>query len=145
MITYRTGNDLDLDQVIELYRASTLGERRPVDDRERFAAMVGNANLVVTAWEGERLVGIARALTDFAHFTYLADLAVRVSHQRRGIGCELMRRIQTLGGPKTRILLLAAPAAAEYYTHVGFTSASNAWLLEAGAPIGKPASTGLSP
>ena len=40
MISYRSGNDLDLDAVIELYRASTLGERRPVDDRERMALML---------------------------------------------------------------------------------------------------------
>ena len=53
MITYRTGNDLDVDAAIELYRASTLGERRPVDDRERMRAMLSNANLVVTAWEND--------------------------------------------------------------------------------------------
>src|SRR5260370_40198044 len=53
MIQYRTGNDLDLDQVIDLYKASTLGERRPIDDRARFAAMLKNANLVITAWDDE--------------------------------------------------------------------------------------------
>jgi len=67
MIIYRTGNQLDLEQVIELYRASTLGERRPVDDRKRMRAMLANANLVVTAWDGEKLVGISRSLTDFAY------------------------------------------------------------------------------
>ena len=36
MFTYRTGNNLDVDEVIALYRASTLGERRPVGDREKF-------------------------------------------------------------------------------------------------------------
>lgn len=65
MITYRTGNDLDLDAVIELYRASTLGERRPIDDRDRMGTMLRNANLVVTAWDGRLLVGMARALSDF--------------------------------------------------------------------------------
>src|SRR5215468_5348568 len=92
MICYRTGNDLDLDQVIELYQASTLGERRPIHDRPRFQAMLKNANLVVTAWDGSLLVGISRAITDFSYFTYLADLAVRDSHQKQGIGKELIRR-----------------------------------------------------
>jgi hypothetical protein len=78
-IIYRLGNDLDLDQVIKLYRASTLGERRPVDDRGRMAAMLRHANLVVTAWDGDLLVGIARSLSDFAFCTYLSDLAVRLS------------------------------------------------------------------
>jgi len=66
MITYRIGNDLDLDAVTELYRASTLGERRPVDDRERMKQMLQNANLVVTAWDGDLLAGIARSLSDFS-------------------------------------------------------------------------------
>jgi len=135
MIEYRVGNDLVLDEVIELYRASTLGERRPIDDRERFAGMLTNANLVITAWDGALMVGIARSLTDFHYFTYLADLAVRVSHQRQGVGKELMRQTQFRGGPKTSLLLLSAPAAMEYYPHAGFTHGPNAWLLRPGESI----------
>ncbi len=129
MISYRTGNGLDLDAVIELYRASTLGERRPVDDRERMAAMLRHANLVITAWDGELLVGISRALTDFVYVTYLSDLAVRVSHQRRGIGKELMRRTQAVA-PSAQVILLSAPAAEKYYPHVGFTHHPQAWVLK---------------
>lgn len=135
MIRYQTGNDLELNQVIDLYRASTLGARRPIDDRERFAAMLKNANLVITAWDDDVLVGISRAITDFSFFTYLADLAVRDSHQRRGIGKELMRLTQKYSGPKTSILLLAAPAAETYYPHVGFEHAPQAWLLKPGESI----------
>ncbi|HVE41552.1 MAG TPA: GNAT family N-acetyltransferase [Planctomycetota bacterium] len=129
MIRYRSGNDLDLDAVVELYRASTLGERRPVDDRERMAAMLRHANLVVTAWDGELLVGISRALSDFSFITYLSDLAVRVSHQKQGIGKELIRRTQALSGKHAKLLLLAAPAAEPYYPHVGFTHHPQAWML----------------
>ena len=120
MIRYQTGNQLDLDQVIELYRASTLGERRPVDDRDRMGKMLANANLVITAWDDERsmtsaLVGIARSVTDFCYTTYLADLAVRASHQRQGIGRELIRRTQDACTPQTRLVLLSAPKAVTYY------------------------------
>ena len=135
MISYRAGNDLDLEGVRELYRASMLAERRPVDDTERFAAMLQNANLVITAWDGEVLVGIARAVSDFSYVTYLSDLAVRVSHQRQGIGKELMRRTQA-AAPKATLLLLAAPAAVEYYPHVGFTQFPQAWLLPPGEIVG---------
>jgi predicted N-acetyltransferase YhbS len=134
-IDYRIGNQLDLDQVIELYRASTLGERRPVDERDRMGAMLANANLVVTAWDGGLLVGISRSVTDFAFATYLSDLAVRLSHQRHGIGKELMRITQRESGPKTTVILLAAPKAVEYYPHVGFTQHNSAWVLPAGAEI----------
>jgi predicted N-acetyltransferase YhbS len=134
LILYKTGNDLDLDAVIELYRASTLGERRPVDERERMSLMLRNANLVITAWEGDLLVGISRSLTDFAYATYLADLAVRKSHQRHGIGKELMRRTQQAVAP-SKIILLAAPAAEQYYPHVGFTRHPQAWILGADGKI----------
>lgn len=129
-IEYRKGNELDIDQVIELYKATTLGARRPIDDRPRFAAMLKNANLVITAWDKDLLVGIARSVTDFSYFTYLSDLAVRLSHQKRGIGKELIRQTQLHGGPQTTVLLLAAPAAERYYPHIGFTHHPQAWLLK---------------
>jgi predicted N-acetyltransferase YhbS len=134
MITYRIGNDLDLDAVIELYRASTLGERRPVDDRERMRLMLANANLVVTAWDGGQLVGIARSVSDFSYATYLSDLAVRLSHQRRGVGRELIRRTRELGGQST-VILLSAPKAVDYYPRIGFTHHPQGWLLAPDAPL----------
>jgi GNAT superfamily N-acetyltransferase len=125
------GNDLDLDQVIELYKASTLGERRPVDDRAVMSDMVRHANLVVTAWQDDLLVGIARTLTDFTYVGYLSDLAVRESHQRRGIGISLIQRTREKMGPKSTLVLLAAPKAADYYPKIGFTRHPSAWTLMA--------------
>ncbi|MET0594459.1 MAG: GNAT family N-acetyltransferase [Polyangiaceae bacterium] len=133
MIRYRIGNDLDLDTVIDVYRDSTLGERRPVDDRDRMRQMLERANLVVTAWDDERLVGIARSLSDFCYATYLSDIAVRLAYQRRGIGRELMRVTQKEGGQAT-VLLFAAPKATEYYPHVGFTAGSG-WILREGEEL----------
>ena len=126
-IDYRLGNDLDLDQVIDVYRRSTLGERRPVDDRERMQQMLERANLVVTAWDGPRLVGIARSLSDYCYATYLSDLAVDAGYQRQGIGRELMRRTQEAGG-KATVFLFAAPKAVDYYPRVGLSSGSG-WML----------------
>ncbi|HZH04220.1 MAG TPA: GNAT family N-acetyltransferase [Myxococcaceae bacterium] len=134
-LEYRFGNVLDLDEVIELYRASTLGERRPIQDRDRMGLMLKNANLVVTCWDKSLLVGIARSVSDFVYTTYLSDLAVRLSHQRRGIGQELIRRSQH-AAPQAKILLVAAPNAADYYPHIGFTPRDAVWVLKAGAPIG---------
>jgi predicted N-acetyltransferase YhbS len=133
-ITYRLGNDLDLDLVIDLYRESTLGERRPIHDKDCMAAMIQNANLVVTAWAESLLVGIARSLSDFAYCTYLSDLAVRQTHQRQGIGRELVRRTRQAGG-NARIILLAAPRAVDYYPHIGFTRHPQAWTLDPEAAL----------
>jgi predicted N-acetyltransferase YhbS len=129
MIEYRTGNAIDLDVLIELYVDSTLGARRPVSNREQMRDMLANANLVITAWDGPTLVGIARSVTDFAYATYLSDLAVRLAYQKQGIGKELMHRTQQ-AAPQASVILLAAPAAREYYGHVGFTQHPSAWILK---------------
>jgi predicted N-acetyltransferase YhbS len=128
MFTYRLGNHLGLDAVIELYRTSTLGERRPIADRARMESMLQSANLVVTAWDGAILVGISRSLTDFVYCTYLSDLAVRASHQRKGIGKELIRRTRD-AAPQAMLILLAAPKAVDYYPHIGFRRHESAWIL----------------
>ncbi len=128
-IQYRHGNDLVLEEVIDLYRASTLGERRPVDDETIVSDMLRHANLVVTAWDGATLVGISRTLTDFSYVGYLADLAVRASYQRQGIGTGLIKQTRELMGPRSMLVLLAAPKAVDYYPKLGFTKHQSAWVL----------------
>ena len=134
-IEYRNGIDLNLDQVIELYNASTLGERRPVADREIMSAMLRHANLVVTAWDEDLLVGIARTLSDFAYVGYLADLAVRASHQRQGIGAALIQKTREQMGSRSMLVLLSAPKAVAYYPKIGFIRHESAWILRADEPL----------
>ena len=131
VITYQLGNDLDLDAVIDLYVDSTIGERRPVDERERMKTMLEQADLVVTAWDGDLMVGISRSVTDWVYCTYLSDLAVRLDYQHRGIGKELVRRTRQ-ETPQATVILLAAPKAVDYYPKIGMTQHNSAWILPAG-------------
>ncbi|MCC6263907.1 MAG: GNAT family N-acetyltransferase [Bryobacterales bacterium] len=131
MITYQVaanGFAFELDAILDLYRDSTLGERRPIEDRARWDSVLRNSNLVVTAYDGDLLVGISRCVTDFAYATYLSDLAVRLSYQRQGIGKELIRRTQE-ACPQATVILLSAPKATEYYPHVGMKQHPSAWTL----------------
>ncbi|WP_404952823.1 GNAT family N-acetyltransferase [Streptomyces sp. 147326] len=123
------GADLDVEEVIGLYRASTLAERRPVADVERFARMLAGANLVVVARaDGGGLIGIARSITDGAYATYLSDLAVDVAYQGKGVGRDLIRVTQE-AAPEAEVILLSAPDAVGYYPHIGFTRHESAWTL----------------
>lgn len=115
------------DEVADLFRRS--GIRRPVDDLERIARMIEHANLIVTARDEGRLVGIARALTDFSFCCYLSDLAVDRNYQRSGIGAELVRRVEEAIGEQAMLLLLAAPEAMEYYPKIGFQPVENGWII----------------
>ncbi|MEV6179130.1 GNAT family N-acetyltransferase [Streptomyces sp. NPDC052015] len=127
-IERENGPDLDLGEVLRVYRESGLGERRPIEETERMAAMVRNANLVVTCRVDGELVGIARSVSDFSYVTYLSDIAVDRAHQRSGIGRALIDATRK-EAPQAKIVLLSAPAATEYYPHIGFTAHHSAWVL----------------
>jgi GNAT superfamily N-acetyltransferase len=138
MITYSTTHPLTPEAFIDVLKRSTLGERRPIDDPQAIAGMVANAGLTVTAWDGDKLVGVARSVTDFTYCCYLSDLAVDETYQRRGIGIELMARTQAELGPNCKLILLAAPAAADYYGHVGFEHHPRCWILDRDRRPGHP-------
>ncbi len=116
-------------EFIDLLHRSTLSERRPVEDAARIEKMLRHADIIVTARIAERLVGVSRAISDFAFCTYLSDLAVDVDFQRQGIGRRLMLMTHELAGTNTRLILLAAPAAESYYPHVGLLPHHSCWMI----------------
>jgi predicted N-acetyltransferase YhbS len=131
-IAYATGTP-SAAEMIDLYAACTLGDRRPLRQAGAPQAMLDAANILEMAREDDLLVGLARAWTDRVYITYLADLAVRESHQRRGIGKALIRRVRA-AAPQALIVLLAAPQAHEYYGAIGFAQHRSAWILRPEMP-----------
>jgi predicted N-acetyltransferase YhbS len=129
MITYSNDRSITAEQFIDVLNRSTLGIRRPVDDVPRIEEMLKHANLICTAWDGDKLVGVARSVTDFAYCCYLSDLAVDETYQRQGIGKELIRCTQSRLHPRASLILLAAPKAVSYYPRIGFNAHSSAWTI----------------
>lgn len=132
MIAYQVENSLSVEDYLDVLTRSTLAERRPVDERQKLEAMVQNASLIVTARVEGHLVGLARALTDFAHCTYLADLAVDAAFQRQGIGKRLIHEIHHAAGRHTMLILIAAPKAVDYYPHIGMEQHDSCWVIPRG-------------
>jgi ribosomal protein S18 acetylase RimI-like enzyme len=129
-IEYKINISVSTDQFIQLLQASTLGDRRPIEDRECMEGMINNSNLMISAWDGEKLVGIARSMTDFHYACYLSDLAVDKNHQKKGIEKQLQSLTQEQLGPKCKLILVAAPSANSYYEHLGFSNNPRCWVLE---------------
>lgn len=128
VIEYKVNVPLTVQQAIDVYKRSTLGERRPVDKPDTFQAMLDHADVLITAWDGDKLVGVCRTLTDFAYVAYLADLAVDEAYQHQGIGKRMVEITQARLGPECMVVLLAAPAANDYYPKIGFTHHPRAWI-----------------
>jgi predicted N-acetyltransferase YhbS len=127
-IKYRTNYPVSAEAVAQLFRQS--GIRRPVDDLDRIQQMVNHANLTITAWDGDVMVGIGRALTDFSFCCYLSDLAVDKDYQRQGIGKTIVAKTQEILGDDVMLLILSAPEAMSYYPRIGFEKADNAWIIQ---------------
>ena len=127
-IHFHTDKRITVDAFRDLLSRSTLGERRPIDDSACLEAMLTHADILATAWDAERLVGVARCVTDFAYCCYLSDLAVDQDYQRQGIGQQLQSTYEALLGPTCTVILLAAPKAVDYYPHIGYEQHQSCWI-----------------
>ena len=118
---------LGADEYIDIVVKS--GLNRPVGDRGRIERMLAHANLIVTARQDGRLVGLARSLTDFCFCCYLSDLAVDKACQGHGIGKRLIEETRRqAGGDQTTTLLLSAPGAVTFYQGIRMPQADNCYV-----------------
>ena len=129
MITYAAEPGLSAAEFQAVLKASTLAERRPAEDLARLEQMLRGADIIITARDGERLVGISRALTDFAYCCYLSDLAVDEAYQHRGIGKALIAKTHETAGLNTNLILAAAPKAEGYYPKIGMEHLKSCWIF----------------
>ena len=127
-INYQFKLSPPIEDIIDLYKSS--GINRPVEDAERIAQMFVHSNLIVSAWDEDKLVGIARSLTDFCYCCYLSDLAVRQEYKKKGIGKKLISLTKEKIGDQTMLLLLSVPVAMDYYPKLNFEKVENGFIIK---------------
>jgi GNAT superfamily N-acetyltransferase len=115
-----------LEAIRALYAAAPL--RRPIHDSDRIRRMFEGSNVVISAYDGDRLVGLLRGLTDFVYDGYVCDLAVHPAFQKAGVGRRLLDMALKLGDG-IQWVLLASPIARDYYAHVGWEKVENGWRI----------------
>ena len=126
-INYKFDITPTAEQVIELYENA--GLPRPTNDKERIQKMYEKSNLIVTAWDGDLLVGVSRCITDWVWSCYLADLAIKSEYKKSGIGKKLIDLTKERLGEQSMILLLSVPTAMEYYPKVGLEKVQNGFII----------------
>ncbi|MBP2623216.1 GNAT family N-acetyltransferase [Streptococcus oricebi] len=128
MIDYTNQKKITAQQFAHVLEQS--GIHRPTKDLPRLQKMLDEADILWTSWDGERLVGVARSLTDFSYACYLSDLAVDESYQKQGIGRILVEKTRQKIGEEVALILLSAPNAMNYYPKIGFETAENAYIIK---------------
>jgi len=120
-------DDLTPARIATLYRRAPL--LRPTGDRAAIGRMFDNSSLVISAWLDDRLVGLARVLTDGVLFSFLCDLAVEPDVQGFGIGKKLISDVlERCKG--TQLVLRDSDISSGFYERLGFTRVQNGWMKQ---------------
>jgi ribosomal protein S18 acetylase RimI-like enzyme len=106
---------LDWPALEELFRLAKLEGR----DGDRLRVAFENSQIVCRTYCGSRLIGIGRAITDYAYHACIYDVAVHPECQRRGVGTIIMRHLLDRL-PVWRVILVASEDVQAFYTRLGF-------------------------
>ena len=90
MVDYSFDREIELQQLQDLFRQTGWANRRSVEGIQQ---MLDGTPLTLGAWEGDRLVGFVRVITDGIYRALIDDVVVEQSKRGTGIGSELMQRI----------------------------------------------------
>ncbi|GGA86569.1 N-acetyltransferase [Neiella marina] len=138
-LKYRINAPVSVGQFLHVLHQSGLASRRPVNDLECLKGMLQNSNLIITAWDQDELIGIARSMTDFHHACYLSDLAVSQAYQGLSVGFNLQVLTQQQLGEHCKLILLSAPNSNEYYPKLGYQAHDRCWVLSRDEVLSKRA------
>jgi ribosomal protein S18 acetylase RimI-like enzyme len=127
MIIYSEDKLLRAADVAEVFKKS--GIKRPYEDIERVQRMIDNSDIIISAWDDKKMIGIARAITDYSYCCYLSDLAVDQEYQNQGIGKQLVNKLQIILGEEPSLVLLSSPGAIEFYPRIGFEKTDKAYVI----------------
>lgn len=128
-ISYQAQPEITVKDFIDILDKSTLGLRRPLADQEAMQMMFQHGNVYVGAYDVDKLVGLARVMTDFVFTSYLSDLAIDEAYQHQGIGKQLIKEVKKYI-PNAKVILIAAPAAEGYYPKIGMQKHEHCYVLD---------------
>lgn len=125
MITYTTNPKLTLDQVLSLYQAVEWTNYTANPDR--LQAGLDGTLFMRAAYDGDRLVGLLRAVGDGATILFIQDILVLPTYQRQGIGTRLLTDclVAYEGIYQCHLMTDQTEKMTAFYERLGFTDVGN--------------------
>ena len=109
--------DIKREDIIALYRANGWSAAEKPD--ELYNALM-NSHTLVTAWDGDRLIGLGNALSDGYLVVYYPHLLIHPEYQGRGIGKKIVTKMKERYAGFHMQILVADGKAIEFYKRLGF-------------------------
>jgi GNAT superfamily N-acetyltransferase len=125
-IKYKYQEDIAKDQAIALYGSVEWSSAKKPD---LLLKALRNSHTVVTAWDGERLVGLGNAISDGYLVVHYPHLVVHPEYQSKGIGTEIVKQMQKKYQGFHQQSVLADGKAVEFYKECGFVEAGSCQSL----------------
>lgn len=120
MVTFSERKDLDPAQLVRLYAQAPWAAGRTADDARD---MLAHSDLVLSAWDGPRLVGFGRVLTDYVYRASIWDVIVDKDYQGQDIGTQIMQRILSHPSLKrVELFWLCTRDKQAFYEKLGFSA-----------------------
>ena len=136
MIKFKSIKNLPARQLFALYQAvDWIKEGVDIQKHGKLLAKVyANSDLVFSAWNGDKLIGVVRVITDKLAHAVIFGLAVDPQYQGQGVAKELLKKC--FGKyPNVQWDVEAEPPAAEFLQKLGFRSPKNQYLIKGNNPI----------
>ena len=129
-INYEYQKDIPKDQLIALYESV---EWSSAEKPDLLLKALGDSHTVITAWDGERLIGLGNAISDSHLVVYYSHLLVHPEYQAKGIGTEIVNRMKNKYQDFHQQILLADGEAIAFYKKCGFVepgSCQSLWIYK---------------
>jgi GNAT superfamily N-acetyltransferase len=119
-IEYKETREIAIETILPLYEANGWSSAEKPAQLHR--ALIGS-HALVSAWDGNRLLGLGNAISDGHLVVYYPHLLVLPEYQGRGIGTRLMGMLMTKYRNFHQHMLVADGRAIEFYKKCGFERA----------------------
>ena len=121
-IAIKETKDITKEKILALYQSANWSSAEKPD--VLYKALL-NSHSLVSAWDGEELVGLGNAISDGHLVVYYPHLVVMPEYQNQGIGSMVMKRLRSKYMGFHQEVVLADGRAVKFYLKAGFSRAGS--------------------
>jgi len=129
-ITFKINEKIEIKTIKDLLFNADYLPIFDMNDDHRLQKMFAHANLIVSAWSHDRLIGIARSLCDFTYCCYLSDICVDKEFRNLNIGKKLIEITKEKAGKECKLILHSSQEALNFYNKIGMKRISEAFIIQ---------------
>ena len=118
-------DNIDWQELSELYRQAPLGEKKPNALQQAF----NNSLFKCFVFDNNKLVAVGRALADGVDCSYICDIAVLPNYQGAGLGKKIVQHLVESSRGHKKIILYAYPGKQTFYEKLGFKPMTTAMAI----------------